>query len=100
MNEWQLASIIVIGLVTVIGFIFNWGWNVIQETKKSVHARIGALEEDMNKAIDSGTDNRNKTMSYVDMTFVRKDVHSIEYTNLMAQIHALEMKIDKHFNGK
>ena len=100
MNEWQLASIIVIGLLSIIGFIFTWGWNIIQETKKSVHSRIGAVETELSKAIDLGTDNRKQLMSYSDMTFVRKDVHSVEYTNLIAQIHGLELKIDKHFNGK
>jgi hypothetical protein len=100
MNEWQLASIIVIGLVTVIGFIFHWGWNVIQETKKSIHSRIGSLETDMNILSDKGSKTHEELYRYMDNIFVRKDVHSVEYHNLIAQIHALELKIDKYFNGK
>lgn len=46
MNEWFIVSGAMILLITIVGFIFGWGWKVIQDVKKSAHARIERLEDD------------------------------------------------------
>ena len=44
MNEWQIASWVGCGLIALFGFSFGVFWKIMQDVKKSAHARIDRIE--------------------------------------------------------
>ncbi len=84
MNEWIVAAGAITLFITVSGFIFGWGWKIIQDVKKSAHKRIDNVVQDM-KDLETGCNNRLAT-------YVNKD-----------DVNRIEKKVDNGFvaiNGR
>lgn len=80
MNEWVVAAGAITVFVTVSGFIFGWGWKIIQDVKKSAHKRIDNVVEDM-KDLENGCKSRLDT-------YVNKE-----------DVNRIEKKVDEGFNA-
>jgi hypothetical protein len=65
MNEWLIVAGAITLFITISGFIFGWGWKIIQDVKDSAHKRIGRLEEEFK--------DMEKTCNLRLATYVNKD---------------------------
>jgi len=103
------------GLIAIISFIFIWGWRVIMSVKDSAHTRIDRVgaritdlehnhsdfEKDVINRLEeiknniSGKADRENMFKYMDATFVRKDVHCVEYSALTTKMNEIDEKLEK-----
>lgn len=92
MELWQIAGLVFGALVTFLAFSFGVVWKLMQEVKKSVHSRINLLERTVDHVQKDCIS--SASIKYVNDTFVRKDMHTLEYTTLLNKIEELAKKMD------
>ena len=89
MDNLQLASIVGGGLITLFSFSFGIFWKLLKNTEESINKRIDGLVSSYGQLTEKAR------LDYVDITFVRKDVHTLEYMNLFREIRSVDEKLDK-----
>jgi len=98
MNDWALISGAVVLILTVIGFIFKWGWNIIQDVKKGVHARVERCEHVVDGIIDAC--NKKKEDYISNKAFDRFEHHlNTKFDGMNNNINHLTTRIDDFINN-
>ena len=58
MNEWQMAFAVSGGMIAFLTLCFGVFWKIIQDVKKSCHARIDRMDEASKDFVKNGAFNR------------------------------------------
>lgn len=92
MSELQIALSVGAGLIALMGFSFGVFWKIIS----SVKLELGGRCDDMQTEITSLQEKVSDKMPYTygDLTYQRKDTHTLEVSNLMLAISNLTKKFD------
>jgi len=99
MNEWIIASGVLTLFLMVVGFIFKWGWNIIQDVKKSAHARLDRLEirqHELDRNCSERKDNVNDNLN-TGFTQVRNEM-TTGFGNINGRIDGLILTLNGRKN--
>jgi hypothetical protein len=98
MNEWGFIAGGITLFITISGFIFGWGWKIIQDVKNSAHKRIDRVEtrvNDYKKDIDEKTNGFAKQSDITEIA----DSMSKQHGELASRVDNFRGEVTGQFAG-
>jgi len=93
MNEWQLVGYVGAGLIGLFGFSFGIFWKIIQDVKKSAHARLDRMENRMTDYVKSSEINGQLRKIDTSLVEMRADSNT-KFTSLTDRIDNLILLVN------